>query len=779
MADTGTPDPIIREAREFWRKVSASEDPQRKRILAAKKFRALDQWPTAIKLAREGAGGIGGQAPQPARPCLVVDRLSQPVRQVSNTIKNADFGFDVMPNGQGADIETAEIFKGYLRRVQNQSRGESPIEWAADGAIEGGIGWFRLLTDYAHEAWDGDPSDPEAYDLELRMARIANNLTVYCDPAATRPTRSDARRMLVTEDMDREDFLVKYPKADVRGLDEFLSTGDMQGWVSDDVIRIAEFWRIRYEDRPIYVLQDGTSGEGTPPKDAPVQYERVIRKPIVEGFKINACEVLEKWDWAGSRIPLIPILGEELNVDGKPVLRGIIEPGMDAQRMVNYTYSAGVEIFALSNKKAPMVPMGSIAQYKTVWDARTTTNFSYLPYDPFDADGRPMPPPVLDTTESPIQAAVMLMQTSEEAIKATTSTGDASLGNSNPNERSGRALQALQSQSDLANSNYPDNVRRALIYAAELMVEIIPKITRPGQILQILGMDDEPKQVMVGKPFKEGENGIPEPAPEDITPEIAKMKASLYKFYDPTAGRYSVTVTVGKATATRREEGAMALGELIPHLPPEMAAVATPDYVEQLSFPGAHKIAEKLRKVLPAHLQDQEQGQQPDPQQLAMQLQQAQAQLQQAAEMIKTDQVKIQGAMQQVQLKEQGEMQRADIDAKVKIEIARMDNATKLQIEEYKLRGTMMQAELDAREQALGAQQQREAQDHERGMAAAGAQHESQEAAQGRQHESAEAQQAREAAEAQQQAGMSHEAAMQAQQQQAAAAQAAQAEAGT
>jgi hypothetical protein len=105
-----SPDPLITTARKQWNKCSDAEEAQRKRIVLAKKFRALDQWPSAIKIAREGGGSLTGQAPQPPRPCLVVDRLSQPVRQVSNTIKNADFGFDVLPNGLGADTVTADFF---------------------------------------------------------------------------------------------------------------------------------------------------------------------------------------------------------------------------------------------------------------------------------------------------------------------------------------------------------------------------------------------------------------------------------------------------------------------------------------------------------------------------------------------------------------------------------------------------------------------------------------------------------------------------------------------
>ena len=167
-------DPLIVEARERWTRCADAENKQRARIILAKKFRSGDQWPTDIKVAREGGNAIAGMPPQPARPCLVVDRLSQPVRQASNTIKQADFSFDVEPNGGGADVEVADIYKGSFRKTLADSRGESPHEWAADQAIEGGIGWFRLRTDYVHETWDGDPNAPEIFDQEIKTERIVN-----------------------------------------------------------------------------------------------------------------------------------------------------------------------------------------------------------------------------------------------------------------------------------------------------------------------------------------------------------------------------------------------------------------------------------------------------------------------------------------------------------------------------------------------------------------------------------------------------------------------------
>jgi hypothetical protein len=704
---SGQPSPVIAEARKQFKRCAESEEPQRTRIVAAKKFHALEQWPAAIKLQREGAGSITGQSPQPPRPCLVVDRLSQPMRRVSNTIKNADFGFDVQPVGGGADIETAEIYKGYLRRVQNQARGESPIEWAADQAIEGGLGWARIRTEYVHKNWTGDVNDPAIFDQELVMERIANNLTVYCDPSANRPTRSDAQVMFVTEDMDRDAFTRKYPKADLDGLDEFTATGDDKGgWISDDrsTIRVAEYWRITYTNRDFYWLKDdaGTIGEGTPPAGVPVRMTRVMAVPVVKGSKINAVEELEKWDWEGSRIPLIPVIGEELNVDGKPVLRGIIEPAMDAQRMVNYTYSGAIEIYALAAKKAPMIAAASVDSYKSIWQSRTIVNHSYLPYDPWDATGRALPPPTLDTTDAPIQSSVALMQVSEEAIKATTSTGDASLGNTNPNERSGRALEALQTESDLANSNYPDNVRRAYIYAATLMLEIIPKITRPGQILHILGMNDEPRQVMVGQPFKPGANGVPEPAPEGITPEMAKLEASLYKFYDLNNGTYHVTVTMGKASATRRKEGAEALGQIIPHLPPEMQAKIIPDWIKQLDFTGAQAIAEKLAPT-DGNI---------DPAAAAAQLQQVQQENTELKQAIEGDTVKAKAALD-----------KAGIDADVKIRIAEMQAESKAADNETKLAVAELGAKFDRLALFFEERARLGVQGHEVGMTALQQQH--------------------------------------------------------
>lgn len=709
-------DAILEEARSRWDKCNDAEQNQRDRIMLAKQFRTGDQWPVDIRNSRKGSPTAQqGMPPLPARPCLTIDRLSQPVRQVSNTIKTANFAIDVLPNGFGANTDTAEIFKGYLRYVQNASRGESPIEWAADQALEGGIGWFRIVTDYVYENTDGVP--PEAIaDQTLGLRRIANNLTVYCDPWATRPTRSDAKFMFITEDMHIEEFQRRYPKADLAGMDDFVSSGNgPKGWVDKDTIRVAEYWRIVYQEE--YWAELGpnqwTKVEKLPKANG--HRTRTIKRPVVEGYKIIATEILEEWGWVGSRIPIIPVLGEEYNVDGRVFVRGLIEPAMDAQRMVNYTYSGAIEIFALGSKAQYVVADDQVSDYKNLWQTANLFNYSYLPYKAVAVGGTVLPRPERDVSEAPIQAAAMLLQVSEEGIKATTGIYDPSLGQNNPQLTSGRMTQQLQGQADLTSSNYPDNVKRALIYAGELMVEIAPKITRPGQLLHILGKDDQPEEVIIGQPFQTHNGravpmgpagqpplqapppGGPMPSgamPAPLDPLFPNLQQGLVKFFDLTLGKYAITVSVGKSFTTQREEGIAAMGQLMPALTPEMAAVTAPEFVENLSFPGAKAIAEKMRRALPPALQD------PDPQNimnLTQQLQQAQAMIQQLQPLAQKNQVDL----QRTQIAEQAQTQRSSASDQASLLRTEITAAASMANAQAKVDAENLRSFADALEQRL------------------------------------------------------------------------------
>jgi len=643
--------PVVIEARERWQQCQSAESTMRASMLEAKKFRAGNQWPEEIKIQRQGGGSVEGQAAQPPRPCLTIDRLSQPVRQISNSIRTANFAIQVIPNGAGADEQIAKIYEGIVRKIQTDSRDEAPVEWAAEGAIEAGLGWFRIRPVYCHN--DATTVGAEAFDMELTLERITNSLTVYCDPHAKKPTRADARFMFVTEDISHDEFKRRFDTADYASLEEFSSTGDLAQWVTDKTVRVSEYWRIEDEMVTVAQLPDGRIVSGADiPDGQPLLKVRQVAVPHVKMSVINAMQELSKFDWPGSHIPLIPIIGEELNVDGQVLLRGVIQEGMDAQRMVNYMYSAAIETVALAPKAPFIVADGQIDEYKQIWQNANRFNYAYLPYTPTALNGTPVGPPNRQDAEPPIQAMVLMLAKSEDAIKATTGLWDASLGNM-PGRTSGRGIRYLQQQGEMGSSNFPDNIHRALVYAGEQLIEVIPKYyDRPGRVLHILGENLETQSIMV------------QPGAQQQPPMNPELMQGMQGFFDPNAGKYAVSVEVGKGFATKRQESAAILGDMITGLPPEIAAAVTPAFIRMMDFPNAQEIADAAQRALPPQLQPK--SQQPDPAALQAQLAQMGQQLQELQPLADKNHAEL----MKVQFQQQEETKRTAMELQSKKEIA-------------------------------------------------------------------------------------------------------------
>src|SRR5262245_42836256 len=138
-----------------------------------------------------------------------------------------------------------------------------------------------------------------------------------------------------------------------------------------------------------------------------------------------------------------------------------------------------------------------------------------------------------------------------------------------------------------------------MIYAGGQLIEVIPKYyNRPGRILHIISPDLDTEEVMV-QPGAMGSNGLP----QQINPELAQFAQGLKGFFDPTAGKYAVTVDIGKGFPTKRAEAAAVLGELIGNLPPPIAAAITPPFLRNMDMPNAQEIADLAQKALPPELQ--------------------------------------------------------------------------------------------------------------------------------------------------------------------------------
>lgn len=574
---SSAPNKTVELGVKLWKRSQEAENETRQKGLEADKFRAGEQWPRNVKQTRETE----------MRPCLTFNRMGQFTRQVTNDMRMNRPSLRIDPVGD-ADVDTAKIFEGLVRHIQVASNADVAYDCAGESAVGKGWGYFRVVTEYV---------DDESFDQEIKIKRIKNAFTVYYDPDCQEPDYSDAKYCFVVADIERELFKSEYPKA-VAGKTDFISTGDTPpDWQTDDYVRVAEWFNVEEKDGCLYLLSNGqtlltkTKEDGIKAAQAAgltIQNKRDTKIREVVWRKITWCDELEKSVWPGKYIPIIPVLGNDMDLDGKRLLTGMVYDAMDAQRMYNYWSTAETELIALAPKSPWLIAEGQMEGYETIWQNANTMNYSHLPYKPTSLNGTPVPAPQRIQSEPPINAMIQAIAQADNNMKATTGIYDASLG-SRSNETSGKAILARQREGDVSNFHYIDNLSRAIRFLGVQLIDLIPKIYDAPRVVRIIGEDEVAKTVKINQPTGEKDaNGVE-------------------KIYDLTAGKYDVVVNVGPSFSTKRQESADAMISLI-QSDPSLMQKAGDLIVNQMDFPMAQELAERLKKTLPPELQEDVNG---------------------------------------------------------------------------------------------------------------------------------------------------------------------------
>lgn len=597
MTDQQTASPedekgFIKLALDRFHLAAEAESQIRKKALEELKFRAGDQWPDQIKNDRVMA----------MRPCITINQLPKFIRQVTNDARQNRPAIKIMPTAD-ATQDTADIIAGMCRQIQAASQADVAYDTACDMQATIGLGYFRVLTDYCYE---------DSFDQDILIKRIKNPFTVYFDPSAQEHDYSDAEWCFIVEDVPRADFMDEYDGKHASDY-QLASTGDnAMDWMGEDYIRRAEYFFVVKTRKKIYLLSDKRVIDDQAKKqldEAGIEYQIVAERETtireVKWSKITAFEVLEENDWAGKYIPVIPVLGEDYDIDGKRVIRGMVADAMDPQRMYNYHSTAFTEALALAPKAPFVMAEGQDEGYERFWENANTKNYSRLIYKPITIGGQLAPAPQRNVAEPPVQAMALAIRQAADDLKGTTGIYDASLG-ARSNEQSGRAILARQKEGDVANFHYIDNLSRSIRYLGVILVDLIPKIYDAERIVRILHEDGESELVTI--------NGK------------TKDKKGVEKIYDVTTGKYDVAVSTGPSFTTRRQEAAESMIQ-VTQAYPKMMDVAGDVLVRNMDWPGAGEVANRLKKLLPPQLQEQD-GEQTLPPQVQAQMQQMQQMIQ-------------------------------------------------------------------------------------------------------------------------------------------------------
>ncbi|MCK5604847.1 hypothetical protein KAR91_23355, partial [Candidatus Pacearchaeota archaeon] len=546
------------------------------------------------------------------RPALIVNKLPAFTDQVINDSRLNEISIKIKPYGGGATKEIAETLNGLIRNIENTSNADVAYQTALEGAVNNGFGYFRIITSFVDET---------SFDQELRFKRVRNPMTVYFDPAHVEHDGRDARFVFVTEVVSRKEYKVRYPNKDLSPFDASNTSNDTMGlWSGEDWVRIAEYWVKEPVKKKIYLLSDGRTVDGdkwdsivddlkanekmvhfipNPDPNAPPEqvegpapegsgFQQQVLNPTPEKVRdremdshkvvqylIDGAGIIDgPTKWLGKFIPIIPVWGKELVIDDERILRGLIRFAKDSQRMYDYFRTAATETVALAPKAPYVVEERQVEGNEDDWASVNKKNLPYLKYKAVRGVQAPLRQIVTQTALGEITEANI----ANDEMKSTTSLHDPSLGEQG-NETSGRAILARQRRSDIANFVFHDNQKRAIKYAGDILIDLIPKIYDTTRQLAIIKADGEEEFVTVNQL------------------EVDAATGNTVIVNDLTLGRYKVVATSGPSFSTQREESTASMLDFI-RVSPNAAQFMMDLVAENMDWPGAVKIANRLKKLL-------------------------------------------------------------------------------------------------------------------------------------------------------------------------------------
>ena len=668
-------DDILEDSREGLRRAIDEEQEQRTLMLDDLKFATLDQWPSDLRQQRETGDLANG-----ARPCLTIDQINQYITQVSNDMRRNRPSIKTRPVDDLADPDTAKVFQGLIRHIEDQSNAQIAYHTAGESAVTIGLGFFRIVTDYV---------SPDSFDQELLIKRVPDTFGVYLGPHQM-PDGSDADEGWVLEKCPLERFKRDYPKASVVS-EDFAGLGITPTWKTDETVLVCEYFYKKYTPQKIVFTSDGASMpradyDAMPEPRPQITGERESKRVSVHWCKHTGAEIIDQRELKGQYIPIVEMVGKEKIVEGKRTLWGLVRPAKDSLRAFNYWISALTEKMALS-PKAPFI--GAVGQFATMgdrWDKANINNYSKLEYDAIDVNGNAVAAP---RRQEPMQmepAMTQMLVMMQNNVKSSLGMYKASIGDTD-SQQSGRAILALQKESDTGTMHFGENQAISITHCGRILVDLIPHYYDTRRVLRILGEDGKVQSAAI------------DPAQKQAVRQIVDMNGKVKRIYNIGVGKYDVTATVGPGYTTSRQEAATVMTELANSAKdPISAAIMRYGAVKNSDFHGSEEIMTMLKAMLPPQLQQAEEGQPQIPPAAMQKI----AQMQQEGQMMQEGLKKLTAENQQLKSGVQEGMAKVQVSAQQGA--AELQLKMQIQNQELTLEQQKVQAQLALEREKVDAQ---------------------------------------------------------------------------
>jgi len=634
--DFDSEEDFLSYARKLYSEDVGADRENREEALVDHKFVAGRQWDENVYQRRLNL----------KKPALTFNLLTAFVAQLVGNYRQSESVPKVVPLHDEYK-EAARVREGLMRSIIKNSKAERAFGAAFENCVIGGLGNFQLVMDYA---------DDDVFDQEIRVDPIYDTAAVAWDHRHVDPTGADARHVFVTDRMARAEFEKRYPDANPANWESDYTDYarvSIDGWVDQNSVRIADFWRVRSRRRLLALTVDGktidvTDEPATPELQAMIQTDTagraIIRETDVryaELYVMCGGALLEgPYELPIKRVPVFRVPAWEINTGDYKTRFGLIRWARDPQRLYNYWKSVEAEKLMLTAKAKWIGPFEAFQGYEDEWNKAHLSDQPILRYNG-EAGTAPIQVPPVQMEPALIQKA----QESAQEIKDILNIHEAALGMTS-NEVSGKAIMARQRAGDLGTVVYQDNLRMAVEECGRVINDLIPYIYDAPRVIKVLGAD------------------------ANISPAYVRVNYGDEASVDLTDGKYDVTITTGPNYDTKRVESAEVLKTLANAMP-EVFSTSADLLVKAMDIPDADLIAERIQYGMPAGYPGKPVSQQ---EQAAMQQQQ---QMQQLAIQLEMEEKRLELLLKQANIEEKRAKARktiADIendDERTEAELAR------------------------------------------------------------------------------------------------------------
>ncbi len=506
------------------------------------------------------------------KPRYTFDMTSPIVDQHMRQIEENDFDIRVSPAGGQATKETAQIYDGVIRNIENMSNAGHIYKAVARGMIASGFDAMRVVQKYV---------DSDSFDQDLIIEHIPNAIDrVWWGPSESQD-RSDAPWCIVLHAMSKAAYDEKWPEGSGQSVSEGRQANAYYQRV--DQVIIGEFLYYEEDSRELVLMNNGQVYEVDDKFKAiadelkalgvtETRRKKAKKKRVCSRFFDGSDWLDKKMETVFTLMPVAPCYGNFWLFEDKILYQGIVEKLYDTQRVLNYSLSREIEEGALAPRAKYWMTKAQVAGNE---ETIATLNTNSDPVQIFNADPE-LPGAPQQQGGAQINPGLRNISESMRNMMSYSSGMFAANMGDNPGLQSGVAIDKLQSAGSAGSSKYVKALEYTITYLARVLIKAIPKTYDTQRQMRLM--------------YEDGSTEI-----QVLNQEIMDQQTGrMITLNDLSQGQYDVVCRSGPSFKNKQEETIAAMVELA-QVDPSIMQIGGDLFLKAINTPVAEQLAERRR----------------------------------------------------------------------------------------------------------------------------------------------------------------------------------------